>query len=296
MKTETRNERAKNLHEKDLKEILRIINEEDSSVAGAVGEALPDIEMAVNHFVDSFRKGGRIIYVGAGTSGRLGVLDAVELNPTFGIEKGRVIGEIAGGNEAIISAREGFEDDRGAGEDWARERGVGENDFVVGISASGRTPFVLGYIDAAGKEGAKTAAVTNNPDAPVKHLAELTIIADTGPEVIAGSTRMKAGTAQKMILNMISTAAMVSLGKVYDNLMVDVVASNEKLKERAKAILGELTEADDEEIDVTLKKTEFQVKPAILALRGGLSVREAKQNLEKHDGHLDAALAEVESR
>lgn len=296
MKTESRNQNAKNLHEKDTREVLRIINQEDSSVADAVGKALRDIELAVESFVDSFRKGGRIIYVGAGTSGRLGVLDAAEIPPTFGVPEGRVIGEIAGGEEAITSAREGCEDDREAGEARAQEKRIEEKDFVLGISASGRTPFVLGYLEAASKNGADTAGITNNPDTQLEKASDVTIVAETGPEVIAGSTRMKAGTAQKMVLNMISTAAMIRLGKVYDNLMVDVVASNEKLKDRARNIVEGLTEAGKDDINAILKETGYEVKPAILALRADLTVTEARNRLDRNDGHLDLALEEVEDQ
>ena len=295
MKTESRNQNARNLHEKDTGEILRIINNEDRTVAKAVEKALPDIELAVEEFVDSYRRGGRIFYVGAGTSGRLGVLDAAEIPPTFGVPEGRVVGEIAGGKEAITSAKEGCEDDNEAGKTRARENDIGKKDFVVGISASGRTPFVLGFLEASGEAGAGTATITNNPGAPVEAVSEISIVAETGPEVIAGSTRMKAGTAQKMILNMLSTAAMIRLGKVFDNLMVDVVASNEKLKDRAKNILEELTEAEEDEIDEILRETGYEVKPAILALKGDLTVAEARKSLEAHDGHLELALTEVDS-
>ncbi|MBS3788123.1 MAG: N-acetylmuramic acid 6-phosphate etherase [Candidatus Bipolaricaulota bacterium] len=296
MKTESRNQNAKNLHEKDTREVLRIINQEDSSVADAVGKALRDIELAVERFVDSFRKGGRILYVGAGTSGRIGVLDAAEIPPTFGVPEGRVIAEIAGGKEAITSAREGSEDDRESGATRAKKKKIEENDFAVGISASGRTPFVLGYLGAASKAGADTAGITNNPDTQLEKASDITIVAETGPEVIAGSTRMKAGTAQKMVLNMISTAATIRLGKVYDNLMVDVVASNEKLKVRARNIVEELTEAGRGEINAILKETGYEVKPAILALRSDLTVTQARNILDRNDGHLELALEEVEGR
>jgi N-acetylmuramic acid 6-phosphate etherase len=295
MKTELRNQNARNLHEKDTGEILRIINNEDRTVAKAVEQALPDIVPAVDRFVDSYRQGGQIFYVGAGTSGRLGVLDAAEIPPTFGVPEGRVVGEIAGGKEAITSAKEGYEDDNEAGETRASENDIGKKDFVVGISASGRTPFVLGFLRASKKAGASTAAITNNTGSPVEAASDVTIVAETGPEVIAGSTRMKAGTAQKMILNMLSTAAMIKLGKVFDNLMVDVVASNEKLKDRAKRILEELTEAGEDEIAEMLRKTDYEVKPAILALKGNLTVAEARRSLERHDGHLELALTEVDN-
>ncbi len=294
MKTEARNEDAKNLHKKETGEILRLINEEDKTVADAVGEALPEIEEAVNLFVKSFRNGGRVFYVGAGTSGRLGILDASEIPPTFGVSENRVVGLIAGGKEAITSAQEKTEDERSSGERLAEEKGIGKNDFVVGISASGRTPFVLGCLEYSSDRGASTASITNNRNAQVERTSDVTIVAETGPEIIAGSTRMKAGTAQKMILNMISTASMIRLGKVFDNLMVDVVPSNEKLKNRATGIVKTVTGMEEGRIEEKLKESEYEVKPAILSLVGNISVSVAREYLKKHEGYLDAALDDVE--
>ena len=293
MKTEARNKAAKNLHKKDTEEILRLINEEDKTVADAVGETLSEIEEAVNLFVKSFRSGGRVFYVGAGTSGRLGILDASEIPPTFGVSENRVVGLIAGGEEAITSAQEETEDDRSSGEQLAEKKGVGKNDFVVGISASGRTPFVLGCLEYSSDQGAATAAITNNRNARVKNTSDVTIVAETGPEIIAGSTRMKAGTAQKMVLNMISTASMIRLGKVFDNLMVDVVPSNEKLRNRAAGIVKTVTGMEDRKIEEKLKESEYEVKPAILSLIGNIPVSEAREYLKKHKGFLDAALDDV---
>ena len=293
METEERNRRARNLHKKDTGEVLRIINEEDKKVATAVQETLPEIEEAVDLFVDSFRNGGRVFYVGAGTSGRLGIIDASEIPPTFGVPEGKVIGLIAGGRKAITSAREGREDERSAGERIVEERSIEKKDLIIGISASGRTPFVLGCLEAGGNKGVPTVGITNNRNAAMEKVSKVTIVAETGPEVIAGSTRMKAGTAQKMILNMISTASMVRLGKVYDNLMVDVVASNEKLRSRARKIVKIVTGEKEEKVDEALENANFEVKPAILSLLGNLSEDEAREYLEKTNGHLDAALAEV---
>ena len=293
METEKRNEVARNLHKKDTGEVLRIINEEDKKVATAVRQTLPEIEEAVDLFVDTFRNGGRVFYVGAGTSGRLGIIDASEIPPTFGVPEGKVIGLIAGGRKAITSAREGREDERSAGERIVDERSIEKKDLIIGISASGRTPFVLGCLEVGGSKGVPTVGITNNSNAPMKEVSKVTIIAETGPEVIAGSTRMKAGTAQKMILNMISTASMVRLGKVYDNLMVDVVASNEKLRSRARKIVKIVTGEKEEKIDKALENANFEVKPAILSLLGNLSEKEAREYLEKTNGYLDAALAEV---
>ncbi len=293
MKTEGRNERARNLHRKETREVLRIINEADRSVADSVREVLPEIEAAVDLFVSSFRDGGMIFYVGAGTSGRIGVLDASEIPPTFGVSEDRVNGLIAGGREALTSARESREDDVAAGRALVEDRDISETDFVVGVSASGRTPFVLGFLEAAGETGTATAAITNNKEAPIDDLSGVTIVAETGPEIIAGSTRMKAGTAQKMVLNMLSTASMVRLGKVFDNLMVDVVPSNEKLKKRARKIVRTVTGAENGEIEARLKESDYDVKATILTLELEISLTEARRLLDRHDGHLGKALEET---
>lgn len=290
MKTEERNRKSRNLQERSTAEILRRINEEDQKVAVAVREEIPRIKSVVQKFVATFKNGGTVYYVGAGTSGRLGVLDAAEIPPTFGVSRDRVVGLIAGGDEALTSALEGQEDDREAGKRLIREKKVNADDLVIGISASGSTPFVLGCLESASKKGAGTAAITNNKDQPIGKFSEVTVVVETGPEVIAGSTRMKAGTAQKMVLNMISTVSMIRLGKVYDNLMVDVVASNEKLKDRAKRILRELTDADEEEIEKTLVACDYRVKPSILSIKEQISVTKAREKLQEHDGFLESAL------
>ncbi len=292
MKTEEPNEEAEGLHEKSTKEVLEIINSEDKKVATAVEEEIPEIEAAVENFARTIKGGGSVYYVGAGTSGRLGVLDASEISPTFGVEEDRVVGLIAGGKEAVTSAKESREDDKEAGKELVREKKVTSGDMVIGISASGRTPFVLGCLEEARGKGVDTAGITNNSGAPIGKFADVTITAETGPEVIAGSTRMKAGTAQKMILNMISSAAMIRLGKVYDNYMVDLVASNEKLKERSKRIVKSLTGADKERITAVLEESEYEVKPAILAIKEGLTIAEARRELDACDGYLGRALDE----
>lgn len=292
MKTEEPNEDAEGLHEKSTRDILEIINSEDKKIATAVEEEIPQIEATVENFARTIKNGGTVYYVGAGTSGRLGVLDASEIPPTFGLEEGRVVGLIAGGEDAVTSAKEGREDDREAGKQLIRERNIGNGDMVIGISASGSTPFVLGCLEEANTNGADTAGISNNEGAPIKNHSDITITAETGPEIIAGSTRMKAGTAQKMILNMISSAAMVKLGKVYDNFMVDLIASNEKLKERAKRILKSLTDAGEERIEAVLKESNYEVKPAVLAIKADLTVPEARQQLSACDGYLGRALGE----
>ncbi|MBS3765726.1 N-acetylmuramic acid 6-phosphate etherase [Candidatus Bipolaricaulota bacterium] len=293
METEGRNENSKNLQKKSTREILRLINDEDRRVADAVRNEIPRIESVIREFVTTFKNGGTIYYVGTGTSGRLGVLDASEIPPTFGVPEGRVVGLIAGGVEALTSAREGREDDRVAGERLAKEKDITDGDLIIGISASGTTPFVLGCLEAANNNGAATASITNNLCQPIEKYSDTSVVVETGPEVIAGSTRMKAGTAQKMVLNMISTVSMIRLGKVYDNLMVDVVASNQKLKKRAKRILNELTSAEEAKIEEVLETSDYEVKPAILAVKGQLSVKEARKLLQSHDGYLDSALKDL---
>lgn len=292
MKTEEPNDKAGGLHEKNTREILKVINAEDRKVATAVEEEIPRIESTVEVFTRTIKNDGSVYYVGSGTSGRLGILDASEIPPTFGMREDRVVGLIAGGEAAVTSAREGREDDKEAGEHLVQKNDIGKGDLLIGISASGRTPFVLGCLQKASANGADTAGITNNSGALIEEYADITIIAETGPEVIAGSTRMKAGTAQKMILNMISTASMVKLGKVYDNFMVDLVASNEKLKDRAKRILKSLTGADEEKIKAVLKESDYEVKPAVLALKEDLTVAQARKQLDACDGYLGKALGE----
>jgi len=288
--TEQNNAHASGLDQKPVSEILRIINAEDQRVPETVGRALDQIEPAVEAFVDAFRRGGRVFYVGAGTSGRLGVLDAAECPPTFGVAPARVQGVLAGGQEAFFEASEGAEDDRDAGHALLEERAIEPPDLLVGIAASGETPFVLGAVEGARACGVRTVGICNNPEGALARLAELPIVAAVGPEVVAGSTRMKAGTAQKLILNMLSTTAMVKLGKVYDGYMVDVKASNHKLRRRAAAILHALTGATDGAITEALAQTGYEVKPALLMLKGGIPRARAVALLEEHHGMIRAAL------
>lgn len=260
------------------------------SVAEVVSQSFSQIEAAVDEFVKSFRGKGRVFYVGAGTSGRLGVLDASELPPTFGIPSERVQGLIAGGKTALYSAQEGVEDYKKKGKKLVDEMEMSEEDFVIGISASGTTPYVIGCLKQAKEEGITTACITNNRGQKLEEIADIPIVAPTGPEVIAGSTRMKAGTAGKMILNMISTASMVELGKVYDNMMVDLKGSNKKLKKRAKKMLLELTNKKEEIVMDTLEETDFRVKLALVMLKAGVDKGEARQVLEEVSGSPRGAL------
>lgn len=244
--TESRNPKTMNIDLMPIHEILKVMNEEDQTVPLAVEKVIPEIEKAVKFAIDSFQKGGRLIYIGAGTSGRLGILDASECPPTFGVEPGMVQGIIAGGLEAISKAIEGAEDNETLGGDDLKRIGLTENDTVVGIAASGRTPYVIGALNYAKQIGAKTVAISNNKNSQIGKLVDVAIEVETGPEVITGSTRLKAGTAQKLVLNMISTTSMIGIGKVYENLMVDVQPTNEKLVNRAQRIIMDATGCDRE--------------------------------------------------
>lgn len=292
--TEERNPGSLGLDRRSIKEILQIMNLEDRKVAEAVGRELDQIERAVQAFIESYKKGGRIFYVGTGTSGRLGVLDSVECPPTFGVAPERIQGLLAGGEQAFSRAVESEEDNRAAGERLVEERGMTEKDLVVGISASGETPFVIGCVEAAKRIGIVTVGIANNPHCTLARLVDIPIIPVVGPEVIAGSTRLKAGTAQKMVLNMLSTAAMVKLGKVYDNLMIDMRATNRKLRGRAEEILRSLTGEDLRKIREALAEANYEVKPALVMLKRGASYRRAKELLEKHEGLVREALRELD--
>lgn len=238
----------------------------------------------------ALKAGGRLIYLGAGTSGRLGVLDASECPPTFGVPHGMVIGLIAGGPGALLKAVEGAEDDAALGEADLLALNLTATDIVVGLAASGRTPYVIGALRYARQLGCPTVAISCNPDSPIAHEAQVAISPVVGPEALTGSTRMKSGTAQKLVLNMLSTGAMVKLGKVYENLMVDVKATNVKLVDRACRIVMEATGAERSQAETALKQTRFEVKPAILMILAGVDADEAQQRLQQHDGYLRAAL------
>ncbi len=279
----------------DTEQILRLINAEDSKVAAAVGRELPFIAQAVEAIVDAFRRGGRLFYVGAGTSGRLGILDAAECPPTFGTPPELVQAIIAGGEAAVFRAQEGAEDRREDGAAEIAHRGVGADDVVCGIAASARTPFVVGALQEAAARSATTILVTTNPRAHVQTMevaryARILICPEVGPEVIAGSTRMKSGTAQKMVLNMLTTAAMIRLGKTYHNIMVDLQPTNAKLRERAKRILMMLTGTDYATAERTLQHANWNTKLALLMLLSGLPADTARQLLERAGGVVRKAL------
>ncbi len=290
MTTETRNPRTMELDRMTELQIVTVMNEEDARVPLAIAKRLPEIAQAASWAAEAFAQGGRLIYMGAGTSGRLGVLDAAECPPTFGVPASMVVGLIAGGKDAFTQAIEGAEDSRALGQDDLAALGLTAKDFVVGIAASGRTPYVLGGLEYARLTGCHTAAIACNTGSAVGQAADLAIEVECGPEVLTGSTRLKAGTAQKLILNMISTAAMVHSGKAYQNLMVDVMQTNEKLHARAENIVIDATGVDRAEARRAIDEAGGSVKCAITMLLAGCDAAAARQRLEQSGGHVRAAI------
>ncbi|SFH54039.1 N-acetylmuramic acid 6-phosphate etherase [Pisciglobus halotolerans] len=284
--TETRNEQTMHLDELSTLELLQVMNEEDQKVARAVQNELPAIATVVDAVIDSFKQGGRLIYMGAGTSGRLGVLDAAECVPTFSVDPSMVQGLIAGGMKAMTVAVEGAEDDTGLGAEDLKAIQLTEKDMVLGIAASGRTPYVIGGLTYAKEIGAKTAALSCNKGAKISRYAETAIEVEVGPEVLTGSTRLKSGTAQKLVLNMISTGSMVGIGKVYQNLMVDVKPSNQKLVERSKRIIQQATGCSYETATSAFEQADHQVKLAIVMVLNNCSKEEAEQKLKAANGFI----------
>jgi N-acetylmuramic acid 6-phosphate etherase len=264
--TEQRNERSKNIDKVSTLEMLKIINEEDKKVTVAIAKILPEIALAVDCIAQHLIQGGRLFYIGAGTSGRLGILDAVECPPTYSTEPEMVQGIMAGGYKAIFQALEGAEDSEEMARIDLKDKKLKNTDVLVGLTASGRTPYVLGGLKYALECGAATIAVTCTDNAETEVLAQMSLTALVGPEVVTGSTRMKAGTAQKLILNMLSTGAMIKLGKVYGNLMIDVKASNKKLKERALSIVMTATNCNRTIAEKALKKTKGSARTAVFLL------------------------------
>ena len=288
--TEQRNLNSMQLDSLSAQELVALINREDQQVALAVEKCLPQIASAVEKIVAAFEHGGRLVYVGAGTSGRLGVLDASECPPTYGVKPEMVVGLIAGGDHALRHPIEGAEDNMQQGQADLEEIGFSAQDVLVGIAASGRTPYVLGALNYAKQLGATTVSIASNPNSKMAEVADIAIETVVGPEVLTGSSRMKSGTAQKLVLNMLTTASMVLIGKCYQNLMVDVQASNEKLKVRALKIVMEATECDNETAANVLAKANGQVKLAILMQLSGLDALEAQSLLDKSNGKLRQAL------
>ncbi len=290
--TEKRNPQTLNIDELSSLEIVKKINEEDHQVPQAINKVLPVIALLVDEIVSAFKQGGRLIYIGAGTSGRLGVLDASECVPTFGTPAEQVIGIIAGGDKALRHALEGAEDNKKQAIEDLKAINLSNKDILVGIAASGRTPYTLSALAYANSLGAVTGCIVNSPQSPMEQEAKYAIVAESGPEVVTGSTRMKAGTAQKLVLNMLTTASMIQIGKVYSNLMVDVQPTNDKLVQRAKNIIAELTGVSPEEAAESLK-TYKTPKAAILALLTSTEGDEVHRLLDKHDGHLKKAIGEA---
>ncbi|MFH8661097.1 N-acetylmuramic acid 6-phosphate etherase [Streptomyces afghaniensis] len=271
-------------------DIARLMNGEDATVAGAVAARLPQIAGAIDALAERMARGGRLVYAGAGTAGRLGVLDASECPPTFNTDPSRVVGLIAGGPQAVVTSVEGAEDSRELARADLEPLGLTPDDTVVGISASGRTPYAIGAVEYARARGSLTIGLACNPGSPLAAAAEHGIEIVVGPELLTGSTRLKAGTAQKLVLNMLSTITMIRLGKTYGNLMVDVRASNDKLRARSHRIVALATGAGDEEIERALAATDGEVKNAILTILADVDGPTAARLLEESDGHLRAAL------
>ncbi|WJV52832.1 N-acetylmuramic acid 6-phosphate etherase [Pectobacteriaceae bacterium CE90] len=290
--SETRNPATMNLDQLSTLDMMTVFNQEDQKVPEAISQVLPAIAQVVEVTAACLKSGGRLIYLGAGTSGRLGVLDASECPPTFGVPHGLVIGLIAGGPGALLKAVEGAEDDPGLGEADLVTLSLQPADMVIGLAASGRTPYVLGALRYAHQLGCHTAAISCNPQSPIAREAEIAISPLVGPEALTGSTRLKSGTAQKLILNMISTGVMVKLGKVYQNLMVDVKATNIKLMDRACRIVMETTGVSRAEAQSVLEQTDYDVKPAIVMILVGCDAEEAQRKLSHHNGYLRAAISD----
>jgi N-acetylmuramic acid 6-phosphate etherase len=288
--TEQRNRRSMNIDARSVGGILRIVNTEDKKVAAAVGKEIPHITEAVDLVVDALKRGGRLIYVGAGTSGRLGILDAAECPPTYGTDPRIIQGIIAGGNRAVFRSIEGAEDCAQQGRRAIEKKRVTGKDVVCGIAASRRTPFVVAAIQRARELGAKTVYVTTNPRGDIDLDVDVGICPVVGPEVIMGSTRMKSGTAQKLVLNMITTAAMIRLGKVYQNMMIDLQMNSRKLQERGKRVLMIVTGVDYDGAEKALRAAKGHVKTAIVMIKAKVSAREARERLRATGGLVRAAV------
>ncbi len=289
LRTEGRNPRTMRLDEMEVEELLSVMNEEDAKCALAVREAIPAIAEAVKACRKALPAGGRMIYMGAGTSGRLGVLDASECGPTFSSDQ--VIGLIAGGEQAMVRSSEGAEDHEEYGEKDLRDAGVTAKDVVIGLAASGRTPYVIGGLKYARKIGACTVAVSCNKNALMSQYADIAIEVDAGPEVLSGSSRLKSGTCEKLICNMLSTAAMAGIGKVYGNLMVDMDPKNEKLKDRAVRIIAEAAECGSEEAAALFEASGGRIKTAIVMGLTGCGKAEAEEKLEGASGFVRKAVS-----
>ncbi len=288
--TERRNQQTFGLDEMSVTQAVQLMNQEDHKVAEAVSKELASIEPVIQQTIKSFQQGGRLIYMGAGTSGRLGVLDAAECVPTFGVEPEMVIGLIAGGEAAMTVAVEGAEDSLELGKEDLVNLGLTENDMVIGIAASGRTPYVIGGLDYARTIGATTATISCNKNAEISQHADYPIEVDAGPEFLTGSTRLKSGTAQKLILNMISTISMIGIGKVFNNLMVDVKPTNEKLIERSKRIIMQATEVDYQTAEKYFNEADKNVKLEIVMILTNSDKATAEEKLVEANGFVKGTL------
>ena len=293
--TEQVNDRSKDIETQSISEILRYMNDENKIITQAIEQCIPEIEKVTAGVVQAFEKGGRLIYLGAGTSGRLGVLDASECPPTFGVSPEMVVGIIAGGDYALRNAIEGAEDDETLAEKQLRDLDLVKEDVVIGISASGRTPYVAAGLTYANEVGCFTGAISNSPNALISNIASVGIEAITGPEVVTGSTRMKAGTAQKIILNMITTTAMIQVGKIFKGYMVDVQPTNLKLKQRATNILANITHLSQEDARRVLEENDFDLKVAIISQIHHISAKEAEQLLQANQMNIVKAMKNKEA-
>ncbi len=288
--TESRNENSQNIDQMSTHEVLKTINDEDKTVASSIEAVLPEIAATVDIVYESLLMGGRLFYVGAGTSGRLGILDAVECPPTYSTPPELVQGIMAGGSIALVQAVEGAEDDPQLGAMDLEEKKLTHFDVVVGIAASGRTPYVVGALQYAKQAGAKTISLSSNQESIISKYTDIAIEVMTGPEVVTGSTRMKAATAHKLVLNMITTSTMIKLGKVYGNLMVDLNASNVKLKERAKNIVSTITNESYHNVENVLEMTNYEVKPSIVMIKAGVDFEVAKRCIQLSNGFVRNAI------
>lgn len=288
--TEQRNPNSMNVDCLSALEIVQLMNKEDKQVPLAIEKCLPQIAQAVECIVAAFQQGGRLVYIGAGTSGRLGVLDASECPPTFGVSPEMVKGIIAGGERALRHPIEGAEDSKAQAVVDLQTIQLSSKDVLVGIAASGRTPYVIGALEYAKSLGSVTVSIASNPNSAMANIVDIAIDTVVGPEVLTGSSRLKSGTAQKLVLNMLTTASMILMGKCYQNLMVDVQASNEKLKARAIRIVMQATDCDKALAEETLKQSDQNAKLAIMMILSGLDRAQAEALLEKHQGKLQLAL------
>lgn len=288
--TERTNIKSQDIDQKSTIEILRLINQEDRIVAEAVGKELENIKMAVDCIVASFKKEGRLIYIGAGSSGRMGVLDAAESQPTFSVGVDKIVGLIAGGTEAMIRAIEEIEDDASAGRNDLKELKLTREDVVVGITASGNTPYVLGALEYANRVGARTVSLTSNRNSKINEIVDISITPVVGSEVITGSTRLKSGTAQKMVVNMLSTTSMIKMGKVYKNLMVDLNPTNNKLRNRARRIIMEVTGVGEKDAEKYLELANNRPKIAIVMIICNCDYETAVKRLKQAEGSIYRAI------